>query len=342
MRWKRMLQVVGAHCEGEVGNVLVGGLVDLPGESVFQKMLHLEAEADDIRRLLLFEPRGGPTQALNVLVPPTHPRADVGFVIMEATKYPVMSGSNAICVATVVLETGIKPMIEPETRLCMEAPAGLIEVRCQCADGKVQEVEFTNVPSFVLAGERAINVSGLGTMNVRVAYGGIFYAIVEAKKLGLQITPGEAGTLAQVGLAIRSACNELNVVHPLDNRISGIANVLFTGELERQGDVIFSTNAVMCGHGRLDRSPCGTGTAARLALLFEQGLVAVGETFVHRSPFGTRFRSRIIGEDKAGNLAAVRTTIAGRAWITGLMSYGLDPSDPIQGGHTPSDVWPRN
>jgi len=262
---------------------------------------------------------------------------------MVATKYPLMSGSNAICVATVVLETGIKAMIEPETRLLMEAPAGLIEARCQCADGKVKEVEFTNVPSFMLAGEREINVPGLGATHVTIAYGGIFYAIVDAEKLGLHVTSDEAGTLARFGLAIRSACNkEFDAVHPLDSRIAGIANVLFAGKVERQGDIVMSSNAVMCGNGRLDRSPCGTGTSARLALLFEHGLVAAGQTFVHSSPFGTRFKSRIIGEDKVGSLTAVRTTIAGRAWVTGLMTYGLDPSDPLQRGHTPNDVWPSN
>lgn len=343
MRWQKTLTVVGAHAEGEVGNVITGGITDVPGASMFEKKEYLEREADGIRRMLLFEPRGGPCHAVNVVLPPTLPEADVGFVIMEATKYPAMSGSNTICVATVVLETGIRPMIEPETRLVMEAPAGLVETRCRCRDGKVEEVRFTNLPAFVLSSGHALEIDGIGTVHLDIGYGGIFFAIVEAGDLGFAVTADEAHAMAQAGLAIRDACNaQIEAVHPADKRIRGVTNVLFAGPLERRQGRLRARNAVVCGNGRLDRSPCGTGTSARLALLHAKGLIGEGETLVHESPFGTYFSAEIVATTTIGDRGAVISTIAGQAWITGIMHYGLDPTDPLPEGHTPADVWFRS
>ncbi len=340
MHWRRTLSVIGAHAEGEVGNVITGGIVDVPGASMFEKKEYLERQADEIRRMILFEPRGGPCHAVNVLLPPTRPEADIGFVIMEATKYPAMSGSNAICVATVVLESGIVPMVEPETRLVMEAPAGLIEARCRCRDGKVEAVRLTHVPAFIWGGQRILDVPGLGMVHIDIAYGGIFYAIVDAGSLGFAVSADEAHDIAQAGLAIRTACNaQFEVVHPTEGRIRGIANVLFAGPIERRDGQLHARNAVACGNGRLDRSPCGTGTAARLALLHANGLIGAGEAFVHESAFGTRFFAEIVAITTVGAEPAVISTTAGQAWVTGIMQYGLDPTDPLPEGHTPPDVW---
>ena len=261
MHWRRTLSVIGAHAEGEVGNVITGGIVDVPGASMFEKKEYLERQADEIRRMILFEPRGGPCHAVNVLLPPTRPEADIGFVIMEATKYPAMSGSNAICVATVVLESGIVPMVEPETRLVMEAPAGLIEARCRCRDGKVEAVRLTHVPAFIWGGQRILDVPGLGMVHIDIAYGGIFYAIVDAGSLGFAVSADEAHDIAQAGLAIRTACNaQFEVVHPTEGRIRGIANVLFAGPIERRDGQLHARNAVSAAMGasiarRVERAP---------------------------------------------------------------------------------------
>ena len=277
---------------------------------------------------------------MNVLLPPTRPEADIGFVIMEATKYPAMSGSNTICVATVVLETGIVPINEPVTWLVMESPAGLIEAECRCRDGKVEQVRFTNVPAFVLYRDRSIEVDGVGTVRVDICYGGIFYAIIDAADLGFEIKPEEAHDIAWRGLDIRAACNaQLESVHPLDARIRGVSNVEFVTPTVREADCVRSRNAVVCGHGRIDRSPNGTGTSARLALLHGNGDIAPGETLEHESIIGTRFLGEIVEQTSVGPHRAVISTVAGQAWITGISQYGVDPSDPLPAGHTLPDVW---
>jgi len=340
MRWSRTFTVIGMHAEGEVGDVMIGGIVDVPGRSMFEKMQYLEQQEDEIRQMLLFEPRGGPCTAVNVLLPPTDPRADFGFVIMEATKYPVMSGSNTMCVATAILETGMMPMTEPETLLTLEAPAGLIEVRCRCRDGKVEKVELTNQPAFVVSRDLVIEVAGYGDVHVDVCFGGIFFAFVDAADLGFTVQATEAAHLVRAGLAIRDACRaQLDPVHPDNSEIRTIQNVGFTGPVERTADGIVSRNAMIIGHGRLDRCPTGTGTSARLALLHAKGEVAVNETFTNFSAFDTRFEAKVIKEVRVGKYPGVVTTVSGQAWINCIKQHGIDPTDPFKHGHTPPDIW---
>ncbi len=340
MRWQRTFTVIGAHAEGEVGNVITGGAFDVPGETMFEKKAYLESHADGLRRRLLFEPRGAPYHAVNLLLPACRADADIGYVIMEATKYPAMSGSNTICVATVVLETGIRPMTEPETRLVLDSPAGPIATTCRCRAGKVEEVKFTNVPGFVAAADRMIEVEGTGPVRVDIAYGGIFYAIVDAGDLGFAIAPDEAGEMCRMGGKIRAACNrESETVHPENPKIRDVTNVLIAGPVAEQDGRLGARNAVVCGHGRLDRSPCGTGTSARLALMHAKGLIGMGQVFDHESIIGTHFLGEIVDTRSIGGVPAVVSTIAGQAWITGIMRYGVDPTDPFPEGHTVSDVW---
>jgi proline racemase len=340
MRWQQTITVVGAHAEGEVGNVITDGVVDVPGATMFEKKQWLERDCDEVRRRLIFEPRGGPCHAVNILLPPTQAEADVGFVIMEATKYPAMSGSNAICVATVVLETGIVPMVEPLTRLVMESPAGLIDVECVCRDGKVEQVRFKNVAAFVQHRDCVIEVDGFGPLRLDVCYGGIYYAIVDARDLGFEVRPAEACAIARCGRDIRAACNaQIDSVHPLDSRIHGVTNVAFVTPPIRDGQSLRARNAVVCGHGRIDRSPCGTGTSARLALLYATEQIAIGQSFEHESIIGTWFNGEVVDTTSVGPYGAVVSTIAGQAWITGVSQYGVDPTDPLSNGHTLSDVW---
>ncbi len=342
MRWSRVLTVVDCHAEGEVGKVVTGGIGDVPGRTMFDKRLFLEQHRDDLRKLLLFEPRGAPNQNANVVLPSSHPEAQMGYVILESTEYPPMSGSNTICVATVLLETGMLPMQEPVTELTLELPAGLIRVRCDCADGKVRRVRFTNQPSFVYHLQRRIEVPGFGALTVDVAYGGMTYVLVEAADAGFSLVPEEAREICAAGQAIKAAANaQLDAVHPENALISGITMTEFTGKLRREGDALRARNAVVVSPGRLDRSPCGTGTSARLAVMHAKGLIRPGEAFIHESVIGSRFESAIEAVTQVGPYEAVVPSVAGQAWITGMSQVGLDPSDPYPQGYTLSDTWLR-
>lgn len=340
MRWNRMMTVVGCHAEGEVGNVVTGGVFDVPGASMFEKMMYFEEHLDEIRRVCLFEPRGSVNQSVNILLPACDPRAQMGYVIAESTEYPAMSGSNTMCVATVLLETGILPMTEPVTNLVLEAPAGLIGVRCECANGKVTKVEFTNQPAFANHLDKMIEVERIGTLKVDVGYGGMTYVIVDADALGFRITPDEARELCELGQTIKAAAAEqLPSPHPLNPLIKGITQTEFVLPLRRENGVLISRNTVIVSPGRCDRSPCGTGTSARLAVMHAKGMISVGETFMHESIIGSRFESRIDSLTRLGDVPAVVPVVSGQAWISAITQVGVDPGDPFQTGFTLSDSW---
>ena len=340
MRWEKTFTVVGCHAEGEVGKVVTGGIVDVPGETMFDKKRYLETHADGLRRLLLFEPRGAAVHSANLVLPSNHPEAQFGYVIMESTEYPPMSGSNTICTATVILETGMVAMREPETRLVLEAPGGLIEVVAKCRDGKVEEVKFVNQPAFVLHLDAALEVEGLGTISVDVAYGGMMFALVDAGACGFAITPDEARDICVVGQKIKAAAVEqLRVVHPENPEIRDVTVTEFTGPIEPAGDRLTARNTVVVSPGRLDRSPCGTGTCARLAVMHARGQIAERQVFDHESIIGTHFRGEVIETTRVAGTPAVVTTVAGQAWITSVGQYGYDPTDPFPEGYTLSDTW---
>ena len=266
----------------------------------------------------------------------------MGYIILESTEYPAMSGSNTICVATVLLKTGILPMTEPTTELTLESPAGLIPVTCECRNGKVERVRFVNQPAFCYHLDATIEVPDLGRLTVDVAYGGMTYVLVDAEALGFDLTPAEARRLCELGQVIkRAAAEQLEATHPTNPDIPGITQVEFTGPLLREADGLRSQNAVVVSPGRLDRSPCGTGTSARLAQLHARSLLEVGQPFVHESVIGTRFDSSILSTTEVGPYDAVISTVAGQAWITGLYQFGLDPTDPFPRGFTVADSWLR-
>ncbi|VDC22342.1 proline racemase family protein [Pseudogemmobacter humi] len=340
MRWNRVLQIVDCHAEGEIGKVIVGGFGQVRGETMFDKRNELQNNMDHIRKMVLFEPRGAVWHNSNMILPSNNPEADMGFVILEICEYPAMSGSNTICVATVLLETGILPMKEPVTDLVLEAPAGLIRVRCDCKDGKVTRVTFVNQPAFVYHMDSMIEVDGLGSFRVDVAYGGMTYVFVEAADAGFAITPDEARDMCAVGQRIKAAAAEqLAVSHPENPEIPGITQLSFTGPLRREGGEIRSRNAVVVSPGRCDRSPCGTGSSARLAVMHARGQIRQGEVFVHQSIIGTEFHCGIEGLARVGPYDAVIPSVAGQAWITGLSQMGMDPTDPFQDGFTLTDTW---
>ena len=342
MRWKKFVTVVDAHAEGEVGNVVTGGIGDVPGKTMFEKKLYLERERDDLRKLLLFEPRGGVVHSVNYVLPATDPNAQLGYVIAESTEYPAMSGSNTMCVATVILEQGMIPMEEPVTNLVLESPAGLIRLECECRDGKVTSVRFTNQPSFVYHLDATIEVEGLGTLLVDVAWGGMAYVLVDAQALGFALTPDEGRDLCVTGERIKqAAAAQLPAVHPLEPRMPGITQTAFCGPLDRVGGILTAKNAVVVTPGRLDRSPCGTGTSARLAVMHAKGHIQVGEDFRHTSVIDTEFFGRIESTTTVGDVPAIIPSVAGQAWITKVSQVGLDPTDPFPAGYTLSDTWLR-
>jgi proline racemase len=342
MRWSKVYTVVDCHAEGESGKVVTGGVFDVPGKTMFDKMKYLEQHRDGLRKFLLFEPRGTVNHNANVLLPSNNPAAQMGFVILESTEYPAMSGSNTMCVATVLLETGILPMTEPITELTLEAPAGLIKVTCACKDGKVTQVKFTNQPAFVYHLDAMIEVEGLGSLKVDIAYGGMTYTHVDAQALGLGITRDEARDLCTLGQKIKTAAAaQLKVSHPENSAIPGITQTQFMGPLRREGNRLTAKNAVIVSPGRNDRSPCGTGTCARLAVMHAKGQIKQGEIFDHESIIGTHFISEIVGTTKIGNYPAIIPTVGGQAWISAIAQFGYDPSDPFPEGYTLSDIWMR-
>jgi proline racemase len=338
MRTDRAITVVGCHAGGEVGNVVVGGVLPPPGETVFERMLALEAD-DSLRRLLLREPRGSVAVHANLIVPTNRPDCAAGYVIMEPTEYPAMSGSNTICVATVLLETGMVEMHEPETVLRLEAPAGVVEVRAACRDGKCESVELTNVPCFAANLDAPLEVEGIGTISVDVAFGGMWYAIADARELGFALEPSEARDLSDTGELIRLAAREqLPAVHPENEQIAGVSIVQIAEPWQGVGRV--SKNAVVVAPGRLDRSATGTGLSARLAVLHAKGSMRVGDAMTHASVLGTTFDGRIVGETRVGGLDAIVPAIRGSAWITGITQVFVDPADPFPEGYLLSDTWP--
>ena len=343
MRARRVISVVGAHAEGEVGRVITGGVLPPPGDTVLAQQQWLERYGDGLRKFLLYEPRGGAFTHANLIVPAKHPEADTGFIIMEPGNYVPMSGSNCICTATVLLETGILHMREPVTELTLEAPGGLVPVVAECRDDKVHRVKFTNVPCFVAMLDAEVDVPGHGRIILDIAYGGAFFAIVDARRFGFKIVRDEARRLVEVGEAVKAAVREQHsVVHPEDPAINEVVFTEFVLPIEEIDGEATGRNTVVISPGKLDRSPCGTGTCARLAVLHARGLSGVGEGFVSRSVIGSRFDARIeaVTNLKDGT-AAIVPSIAGRAWITGFHQYLLDPNDPWPEGYTVSDTWYR-
>jgi proline racemase len=338
VRAARTLTVVGCHAGGEIGNVVTGGVLPPPGDSVFEQMQAL-ARDDSLRRLLLREPRGSVAVHANLIVPATRPDCDAGFIIMEPTEYPAMSGSNTICVATVLLETGMVEMRAPETTLRLEAPAGVVEVRAACREGKCESVELTNVPCFADRLDAPLEVDGLGTLTVDVAFGGMWYAIADAAALGFSLEPPEARELSRVGELIREAAREqLPCVHPENPEIAGVSIVQIAEPWRGVGEV--SRNAVVVAPGRLDRSATGTGLSARMAALHTRGLMRPGDSMAHASVLGTVFEGRIVLETEVGGRPAIVPAIRGSAWLTGVTQVIVDPSDPFPEGYLLTDTWP--
>jgi proline racemase len=326
----RVFAAVDSHTEGMPTRVITGGVGPIPGATMLERKLHFERHLDDLRLLLMREPRGHGAMSGAILQPPLRPEADWGVVFIEVSGCLPMCGHGTIGVATVLVETGMVEVQEPETVVRLDTPAGLVEARVAVEAGRARSVALRNVPSFLLGRDRSVELDGR-TLTYDMAFGGNFYAILPADSAGLAVDPGRAGELIERGLELMAAINETErPVHPEDERIAGCRHVIFTAP---GNDGPRSQRSATSIHpGWLDRSPCGTGTSAKLAALHARGELGVGEEFVNRSVIGTRFGGRIVEETRVGGLPAIVPEITGRAWITGMGQYVLDPEDPFPAG----------
>ncbi len=343
MRSSSILHVVSAHAEGEVGDVIVGGVLPPPGDTIWEQSRWI-ARDGALRDFVLNEPRGGVFRHVNLLVPPKHPEAHAAFIIMEPEDTPPMSGSNSICVATVLLDTGIVPMAEPVTEMVLEAPGGLVRVRAECAGGKARRIHVENLPSFADRLDASLEVEGAGTLTVDTAYGGDSFVVVDAAALGLSLGSDEAHDIARLGVRITAAATEaLGFRHPVNPDWSHFSFCLFAGPLGHDEGGLRARQAVAIRPGKVDRSPTGTALSARMALLRTRGLMAVGDALTAESIIGSTFTGRILGDTTIGTepdlRAAIRPEISGRGWITGIHQHMLDPEDPWPRGYRLSDTW---
>jgi len=336
MRWKKTLQLVDVHCEGEIGKVITGGVLDIPGKTMLDKMNYINEVDDSLRRLVVLEPRGCLQMSVNLLLPPTRPEAQAGFIVLQADKAHPMSGSNCICVVTALLELGILPMEEPSTTVVLDTPAGLVTARAQCAEGRCVSVSLDMVPSFVEHLDAVIQTDEFGTIKADIAFGGVYYALIDVEQVGLSIEPGKARELADAGVRLRGIINEqVSVKHPLIDSLDEVAYVMFRNRI----DQFTWQTCTTLPPGRVDRSPCGTGSSANLATLSARGQVTPGDQLISRSTIGGEFKVELLGLTEVGDRAAVLPRITGRAWVYGMHQIGVDPDDPLADGFMLSDTW---
>jgi proline racemase len=342
MRSTKVVHSVSCHAEGEVGDVIVGGVSPPPGETLWEQRKWI-AEDRVLRNFMLNEPRGGVFRHVNLLVPPKHPDALAAWIIMEPEDTPPMSGSNSICVSTVLLDTGIIPMQEPITEMVLEAPGGLVRVRAHCANGKAERIEVENLPSFAGLIDVPLEVEGIGTIQVDTAFGGDSFVVVDSNLLGIALEVGDSQALAQLGVKITNAANaQLTFNHPTQAEWRHHSFCLFAGPLERDTVGLRAKSVVSIQPGKLDRSPTGTAMSARMALLHAKGEMAVGDQLTGVSIIGSEFHGKILGETMVGETTAIRPQISGRGWVTGTHQHMLDPSDPWPEGYRVDDTWPRH
>ena len=330
MRSIRTLSAIDSHTEGMPTRVITGGVGVIPGATMAERREYFLAHDDDLRKFLMNEPRGHSAMSGAILQPPTRPDADWGVLYIEVSGCLPMCGHGTIGVATVLVESGMVKVIEPVTQVRLDTPAGLVVAEVAVSNGKAEHVTIQNVPSYAHALDATVKVDGFGEVGYDLAYGGNFYAILPLDQLGIPFDRAEQGRILQAGLDIMAAIDAADrPVHPLDPGINGCKHVQFTAPGLDGAD---SRNAMAIHPGWFDRSPCGTGTCARMAQLHARGELALNQDFVNESFIGTRFTGRLLAETDLAGRTAVVPTVTGRAWITGMGQYLLDPDDPFPAG----------
>lgn len=340
MRWSKLVTMIDVHAEGEIGRVATAGFGTVPGNSMIEKMRYINEVDDTIRRFVVFEPRGTATATVNLLFPPTRSDAAAGFLVLQADKAHAMSGSNAMCVATALLETGYIPMEEPYTHLYLDTPAGLVGVTAECRSGRCERTTLDMPPSFVHDLEVPLDVPEIGTVIIDIAYGGVFYALVDVATLGVQINRKAARRLVELASLIKRAVNkQVRVRHPDLPEIDHVSYVMFCDRNRADPSLLRGCTVVL--PGRCDRSPCGTGNAARLAVMHAKGEIKVGDKLRAQSIINSEFQVEVAGQTRVGggSQGAVLPRVSGRAWIFGTHQCAVDPSDPFALGFALSDTW---
>ena len=336
MQWKKTITMVEAHAEGEVGRIVTSGVNDIPGDTMLEKMNYINQVDDSLRRFLVFEPRGYAQMSTNLIFDPINKDADIGFLILQGDKAHAMSGSNSICLVTVLLETGRIEMKEPETTVTLDTPAGIVRATASCKNGKCERVSLDMTPSYADQLDAIIDVEGLGKVSVDIAFGGIFYALIDPSQFDLKILPENARQLVDIGTRIHRAVNEqLEISHPELESIKGISYTMFVGH-DDEGEM---KGATILPPGRIDRSPCGTGNSARLAVMEARGQIKVGEILKPRSIIDSECQVEIISKKTIAGKPGILPRISGRGWIQGIHQVGIDPSDPYPLGYKVSDCW---
>ncbi len=331
MRSRMVVHAVDTHTEGMPTRVITGGVGVLPGATMLKRRQLFIRDRDDLRTLLMYEPRGHAAMSGAILQPPCRPDADYGVLFIEVSGCLPMCGHGTIGAATALVETGAVPVVEPVTTIRLDTPAGLVVASVSVVDGRAREVTIRNVDSFLLTSDVAVDAGGeLGEVRFDMAYGGNFYAIAPASALGLPVEPAAVPELIRRGLVLMDAINkQAPPRHPTHPDIDDCRHVLLTAPGRDGAD---ARSAVVIRPGWVDRSPCGTGTSARMAQLHARGELGLDRPFVHESVLGTRFTGRLVGASSVGGLPAVVPTITGRAWVTGIAQYLLDPDDPFPAG----------
>ena len=336
MRWTRTLQTVDVHCAGEIGRVITGGVLNIPGATMAEKLAHLNTVDDSLRRFLCSEPRSAPAGSFCLLVPACDPAADVGFIVLQPDQAHAMSGSNSICSVTALLETGMLPMTEPETIVTLDTAAGLVRARAACAGGKVTSVTLDMPPAFVTRLGATVETPEFGPIRYDLCFGGIFYALVDAEQIGLDLTPQNARALATIGIDLHRRISAADPAeHPTTPALNSLSYVMFRSE-EADGTLRTCTTL---RPGRVDRSPCGTGSTANMAVRHAQGRAQPGDSVTSRSLIDSRFTCTLVSETTVGPYRASLSRLSGQAWIYAITQIGLDPSDPFPSGFTLSDTW---
>jgi len=336
MRWKKTLQLVDVHCEGEIGKVITAGVLNIPGKTMLDKMNHINQVDDSLRRFVCLEPRGCLQMSVNLLLPPTTKEADAAFIILQADRAHPMSGSNAICVTTALLELGILPMTEPQTTVVLETPAGLVTAVAKCQDGRCLDVSLDMPPSFASAIDLEVETQDFGRIKADIAFGGCWYALMDVTQLNLTIEPHHARKLAEAGVRLREQIShQITLNHPEQPTLNQLAYVMFRQQVD---DSTWQTCTTLAP-GRCDRSPCGTGSSAHLAALAARGLVEVGDRLTSRSIIGGEFTVYLRGRTELAGQTAVLPRVSGRGFVYGFSQLGVDPNDPLAAGHILSDTW---